>query len=128
MLCIAITHSEELVLSGSYIGTICATKITDGSLAFRLKHHSDMITCLSINSEDDIFAAGSTDCSVSIWSLDDFCLLNQIILNKAVMHMDISQDSTFLMLAFEDNRVGIRALTTGSEIHFLEVSLLNFFF
>ena len=105
------------------MGTICATRISDGSLAFRLKHHSEMITCISINAEDDIFAAGSTDCSVSIWSFDDFCLLNQIFLSKAVMHMDISQDSTFLMLAFEDNRVNIRALTTGSEVHYLEVSI-----
>lgn len=34
--------------------------------------------------------------------------------------MDISPDSTFLILACDDNRIHVRALTTGSDIHTLE--------
>uniref|UniRef100_T1K9I8 Anaphase-promoting complex subunit 4-like WD40 domain-containing protein n=1 Tax=Tetranychus urticae TaxID=32264 RepID=T1K9I8_TETUR len=120
VLCTAITHNEEYILSGSEIGAICVVRLDSGLLIGRLEHHRGMITCIKVNLEDDIFAAGSTDCSVSIWSLDTFCVLNQIFLPKAILHMDISMDSTFLMLALEDNKVHIRALTTGSEVHILQ--------
>ncbi|RWS20723.1 NACHT domain- and WD repeat-containing protein 1-like protein, partial [Leptotrombidium deliense] len=79
-----------------------------------------MVTCLSVNSGDDIFASGSTDGSVIVWSLEDFMVLNQMFLTKPVIHMDISMDSTFIMLSCDDNTVNIRALTTGSDVHCLK--------
>jgi WD40 repeat protein len=79
-----------------------------------------MITCLGVNSGDDVFVSGSTDCSIAIWSLETFCILNEITLHKPIMHMDISLDSTFLLLACEDNSVHVRALTTGTDVHCLQ--------
>ncbi|RWS11910.1 hypothetical protein B4U79_00657, partial [Dinothrombium tinctorium] len=120
VLCVAITKSEKYVLSGSEIGAICVAKSSNGSLLTRLEHHRGMVTCMTVNAEDDIFASGSTDASVIIWSLEDFMVLNQIFLSKPVLHMDISLDSTFLMLSCDDNSVDIRALTTGSDVHLLK--------
>lgn len=124
VLCTTITHSEEYILSGSEIGAVCVVRLETGHLVGRLEHHRGMITCIAVNSEDDIFATGSTDSSVTIWSLETFCVLNQIFLPKPILHMDISLDSTFLMLALENNKVHVRALTTGSEIHILQVNWL----
>ncbi|CAG2108763.1 unnamed protein product, partial [Medioppia subpectinata] len=120
VLCVVITHSEEIILSGSEIGAVCAVSLDSGTIVARLEHHKGMITCLGVNSGDDVFVTGSTDCSVAVWSLETFCILNEIQLNKPVLHMDISLDSTFLLLACEDNSVHVRALTTGTDVHCLK--------
>lgn len=120
MLCVSFTQSEKLVISGSEQGAIAVANVQSGQLIRRLEHHRGMVTCIKVNSGDDIFATASTDCCVSIWSLDSFVLLNVIYLPKPIYHMDISSDSTFIMMACDDNRVHIRALTTGSDIHCLE--------
>lgn len=115
-----ITHSEEMVLSGSEIGAVCAVSLDSGKILARLEHHKGMITCLNVNKGDDVFVTGSTDCSIAVWSLESFCILNEIILSKPILHMDISLDSTFLLLACEDNSVHVRALTTGTDVHCLK--------
>ena len=120
VLCVVISHSEEIILSGSEIGAVCAVNLVTGTIMARLEHHKGMITCLNVNSGDDVFVTGSTDCTVAVWSLETFCILNEIILSKPIMHMDISLDSTFLLLACEDNSVHVRALTTGSDVHCLK--------
>ncbi|XP_054166361.1 protein qui-1-like [Oppia nitens] len=120
VLCVVISHSEEVILSGSEIGAVCAISLDSGTILARLEHHKGMITCLCVNSGDDVFVTGSTDCTVAVWSLETFCILNEIILMKPIMHMDISLDSTFLLLACEDNSIHVRALTTGSNVHCLQ--------
>ena len=95
-------------------------RLDNGKLIARLEHHRGMITCLDVNSGDDVFVTGSTDCNVAVWSLETFTILNEIQLHKPVMHMDISLDSTFLLLSCEDNSVHVRALTTGTDVHCLQ--------
>lgn len=79
-----------------------------------------MVTCISINFGDDVLVSGSTDCTVVVWSLETFCILNEILLMRSVLHMDISLDSTFLLLSLDDNSLQIRALTTGTNVHALQ--------
>lgn len=94
--------------------------LLNGTLLSRLEHHKSMVTCLCINSGDDVLVSGSTDRTVVIWNLENFCILNEILLMRPVLHMDISLDSTFLLLSLDDNSLHLRALTTGTEIHSLQ--------
>ncbi|KAJ6216491.1 hypothetical protein RDWZM_007648 [Blomia tropicalis] len=122
VLCVTINHAETLVLSGSEVGTICAVNLRNGTLITRLEHHRGMVTCMGINAGDDVLVSGSTDRTVVVWSLDTFCILNEILLMRPVLHMDISLDSTFLLLSLDDNTLQVRALTTGTGVHTLHTT------
>lgn len=63
---------------------------------------------------------GSNDKTVCIWSLEDFALLNTITVSSAIYRMDISKDSTFIVLACEGQCLYVHSLTTGSEVHRLQ--------
>lgn len=41
---------------------------------------------------------------------------------RPVLHMDISLDSTFLLLSMDDNSLQVRALTTGTGVHTLQAA------
>lgn len=96
-----------------------------GNFFTKLDLHRSMITGICVNSNDDIFASCSTDGLVNISSLSDFCILNQIVISRPILHMDISLNSTFLMLSTDDNSVLICALSTGTQIHCIEVSSIQ---
>lgn len=116
------THNEELVLTGSQSGSICVHLLDSGNFITKLDLHRSMVTNILTNSSDDVFASCSTDGVVNITSLADFCTLNQIILSRPILKMDISLNSTFLMLSCDDNNIFICALSTGTQIHCIEVS------
>ena len=122
------THTEELILTGSASGSICVHLLDTGNFITKLDLHRSMVTGIIVNSSDDIFASCSTDGVVNISSLADFCMLNQIVLTRPILHMDVSLNSTFLMLSCDDNSVYICALSTGTQIHCIEVSGLFFIF
>lgn len=63
---------------------------------------------------------GSSDKTVCIWSLEDFALLNTITVSSAIYRMDISKDSTFIVLACDGQSLHVHSLTTGSEVHCLQ--------
>lgn len=112
--------SEQLILSGSENGVVAVVDLKTGMLKCKIIHHKGMVTSICVNDGNDVFAIGSTDCSVSVWSVANCSFLNQMFLPKPIFLMDISNDSTFLMVICEDNRIHIRALTTGTEIHCLD--------
>lgn len=116
------THNEELVLTGSQTGSICVHLLDSGNFITKLDLHRSMVTQICVNANDDVFASCSADGVVNISSLADFCMLNQIVLSRPILHMDISLNSTFLMLSCDDNNIFICALSTGTQIHCIEVS------
>lgn len=116
------THTEELVLTGSQSGSICVHLLDSGNFITKLDLHRSMVTQICVNANDDVFASCSVDGVVNISSLADFCTLNQIVLSRPILHMDISLNSTFLMLSCDDNNIFICALSTGTQIHCIEVS------
>lgn len=124
VLCVTINHAETFVISGSEAGAICVVNIRSGQLITRLEHHRGMVTCVHINAGDDVLVSGSTDRTVVVWSLETFCILNEMLLMRPVLHMDISLDSTFLLLSLDDNSLQVRALTTGTAVHALQPSSL----
>ncbi|EEC16318.1 conserved hypothetical protein [Ixodes scapularis] len=131
VLCVATTHSEDFVLSGSEIGVVVVARLDTGQLVQRLENHRGVVNAVAVNKGDDIFATASSDCTVCVWCLEDFTLLNSIALPSAIVRLCISSDSTFLLLACADNVVRVRSLTTGSDVHCLQgytgrVSTLSF--
>ncbi|XP_054724725.1 protein qui-1-like [Uloborus diversus] len=120
VLCVTSTHSEALVLSGSEIGAVVVASLETGLMLQKLEKHRGLISSVAVNSGDDIFATGSSDRTVCVWSLENFSLLNTILLPSGICRMDISLDSTFLVLACEDTSVHVRSLTTGTEVHPLQ--------
>lgn len=120
ILCVATTNSEDFVLSGSAIGVVVIARLDTGHLVERLENHRGVVSAVAVNRGDDIFATASSDCTVCVWCLEDFTLLNTITLPSPIQHMCISSDSTFLLLACEDNYVHVRSLTTGSDVHCLQ--------
>ncbi|XP_067120731.1 protein qui-1-like [Centruroides vittatus] len=119
VLSVTINHAETIVISGSETGVVIVAKLTTGEVIRRMECHKGAVTCISFNSEDDIFATGSYDRTICVWSLDDFLLLNTINISSSVSKMNISSDSTFLLVACTDNTVHVKSLTTGSDIHCL---------
>nr|XP_042901313.1 NACHT domain- and WD repeat-containing protein 1-like [Parasteatoda tepidariorum] len=117
--CLTTTHSEELIISGSDSGVVIISRLDSSQVVHKLENHRGVISTVAVNSGDDIFASASTDRCVCIWSLEDFSLLNTIHLTAPITHMDISWDSTFLLLACTDQSVHVRSLTTGSDVHCL---------
>lgn len=120
ILCVQVSPSEQLILSGSENGVVAVADLKTGMLRCKIIHHKGMVTSICVNDGNDVFTIGSTDCSVSIWSVSNCSFLNQMFLPKAIFLMDISSDSTFLMVVCEDNRIHIRALTTGTAVHCLD--------
>ncbi|XP_076368818.1 NACHT domain- and WD repeat-containing protein 1-like [Tachypleus tridentatus] len=120
VLCVATTNSETFVLSGSEVGVVIVARLDSGHVVQKLENHRGVINCVAVNSGDDIFVTGSSDCTVCIWCLEDFTLLNTITLTTSICKMELSRDSTFLLLGCEDNTVHVRSLTTGSDVHCLQ--------
>lgn len=123
----AFTHNEELILTGSVNGSICVHLLDTGNFITKLDLHRSMVTGIVVNASDDVFATCSADGIVNISSLTDFCILNQIVLSRPILHMDVSLNSTFLMLSCDDNTVFICALSTGTQIHCIEVKVFFIF-
>ncbi|GIY28466.1 putative wd40 domain protein [Caerostris darwini] len=117
--CLTTIHSEALIISGSDSGVVVVSRLYTGQVIHKLENHRGVISSVAVNSGDDVFASASTDRCVCVWSLEDFCLLNTIHLSAPITHMDISWDSTFLLVACTDHSVHVRSLTTGSDVHCL---------
>ncbi|GFY70831.1 NACHT domain-and WD repeat-containing protein 1 [Trichonephila inaurata madagascariensis] len=131
--CLHLTLSGRWLISGSKDSEIIIWEMETGSIAHKFSHHTSGVQCVtSIHSEALIISgsdsgvvvvsrlcSASTDRCVCIWSLEDFSLLNTIHLSSPITHMDISWDSTFLLLACTDHSVHVRSLTTGSDVHCL---------
>lgn len=56
---------------------------------------------------------------ICLWSLENFKLLNNIIIPSSINTVDISSDSVFLLAACDDEKLYLRSLATGTEIHTL---------
>ncbi|XP_065301006.1 protein qui-1-like isoform X1 [Dermacentor albipictus] len=131
VLCVTCTNAEDLVLSGSEIGVVVLARLDTGQLVQRLENHRGVVSAVAVNRGDDIFATASSDCTVCIWCLETFTLLNTLSVPAAVERLSISGDSTFLLLGCADQCVRVRSLTTGSDVHCLQgyagrVSALGF--
>lgn len=119
VLALATSLNNSLIVSGGEDSRILISSLLSGEVLVRLNHHRGPVTTICVNSATDVLISGSSDGTVSLWNLDNFRFLNRIILPSPVTMLDVSTDSVFLLVVCEDQKLYLRSLATGTEIHTL---------
>ncbi|KAI4490814.1 hypothetical protein M0804_003758 [Polistes exclamans] len=111
--------NNSIIVSGGEDSSIIATSLLTGKVLVKIDHHRGPVTAIRVDSAGEVLVSGSTDGKVCLWSLETFTLLNSISLPSPVANLDVSADSVFLLAACEDQKLYLRSLATGTEIHTL---------
>lgn len=111
--------NNSVIVSGGEDSRIIATSLLTGEVLMKVDHHRGPVTTIRVDSAGEVLVSGSVDGTVCLWSLESFSLLNSIILPSPVVMLDVSADSVFLLAACEDQKLYLRSLATGTEIHTL---------
>ena len=72
---------KHILIYGIGNGTIVLFNVEDYSIVTKLQAHADLIEALSIYDIDSelYLASGSRDCTVKIWSLDDYKMTKSLL-------------------------------------------------
>ncbi|EFN73134.1 Uncharacterized WD repeat-containing protein alr3466 [Camponotus floridanus] len=111
--------NNSVIVSGGEDSRIIATSLLTGEVLMKVDHHRGPVTTIRVDSAGEVLVSGSVDGTVCLWSLESFSLLNSITLPSPVVMLDVSADSVFLLAACEDQKLYLRSLATGTEIHTL---------
>ncbi|XP_072745526.1 protein qui-1 [Anoplolepis gracilipes] len=111
--------NNSVIVSGGEDSRIIATSLLTGEVLMKVDHHRGPVTTIRVDSAGEVLVSGSVDGTVCLWSLESFSLLNSIILPSPVIMLDVSADSVFLLAACEDQKLYLRSLATGTNIHTL---------
>ncbi|EFN75451.1 Uncharacterized WD repeat-containing protein alr3466 [Harpegnathos saltator] len=111
--------NNSVIVSGGEDSRIIATSLLTGEVLMKVDHHRGPVTTIRVNSAGEVLVSGSADSTVCLWSLESFTLLNSIVLPSPVAMLDVSADSVFLLAACENQKLYLRSLATGTEIHTL---------
>ncbi|XP_034933773.1 NACHT domain- and WD repeat-containing protein 1 [Chelonus insularis] len=109
--------NNSVIVSGGEDSRIIATSLLNGQVLMKVDHHRGPVTTVKVDSAGDVLISGSADSTVCLWSLENFQLLNTISLPSPVAILDVSVDSVFLLAVCEDDKLYLRSLATGTEIH-----------
>ncbi|KAG7212794.1 hypothetical protein KM043_013053 [Ampulex compressa] len=112
--------NNSIIISGGEDSRIIITSLLTGEVLMRVDHHRGPVTAIRVDSTEEVLVSGSTDGTVCLWSLESFSLLNSIELTSPITMLDVSADSVFLLAACEDEKLYLRSLATGTEIHTLK--------
>ncbi|CAK9825608.1 Protein qui-1 [Anthophora retusa] len=118
VLCLTSALKNSVIVSGGEDARIIVTSLS-GDVLVKVDHHRGPVNSICVDSAGEILVSGSSDCTVCLWCLVRFELLKSILLPSAVTMLDVSSDSMFLLVACEDQKLYLRSLATGSEIHTL---------
>ena len=119
VLCLTSALKNSVIVSGGEDSRIIATSLLTGDVLIKVDHHRGPVNSILVDSAGEILVSGSSDCTVCLWCLVRFTLLKSIVLPSAVTMLDVSADSVFLLAACEDQKLYLRSLATGTEIHTL---------
>lgn len=111
--------NNSVIVSGGEDSRIIATSLLTGEVLMRVDHHRGPVTAVRVDAAGEVLVSGSVDGTVCLWSLETFTLLNSIPLPSPVIKLDVSEDSVFLLAVCEDQKMYLRSLATGTEIHTL---------
>lgn len=114
-----LTPNLPLSISGGEDSRIIVTSLLTGDVLIKVDHHRGPVKSIRVDSAGEILVSGSSDCTVCLWCLEKFTLLKSIVLPSAVTVLDVSADSVFLLAACEDQKLYLRSLATGTEVHTL---------
>ncbi|XP_076235892.1 protein qui-1 [Calliopsis andreniformis] len=110
---------NSVIVSGGEDSRIIVTSLLTGEVLIKVDHHRGPVTSIRVDSAGEILVSGSADCTVCLWCLERFTLLKSIVLPSPVTMLDVSADSVFLLAACENQKLYLRSLATGTEIHTL---------
>lgn len=119
VLCLTSAIKNPMIISGGEDSRIIVTSLLTGDVLIKVDHHRGPVNSIRIDSTGEFLVTGSSDCTVCLWCLDGFSLLRSTVLPSPVTMIDISADSVFLLAACEDQKLYLRCLATGTEIHTL---------
>ncbi|XP_043276918.1 NACHT domain- and WD repeat-containing protein 1 isoform X2 [Venturia canescens] len=111
--------NNSVIVSGGEDSRIIATSLLTGEVLMKVDHHRGPVTAVRVDAAGEVLVSGSSDSTVCLWSLENFTLLNSILLPSPIVMLDVSADSVFLLAACEDHQLYLRSLATGTEIHTL---------
>ncbi|XP_017797968.1 PREDICTED: NACHT domain- and WD repeat-containing protein 1 [Habropoda laboriosa] len=118
VLCLTSALKNSVIVSGGEDARIIVTSLT-GDVHIKVDHHRGPVNSICVDSAGEILVSGSSDRTVCLWCLVKFELLKSIVLPTAVTMLDVSSDSMFLLVACKDQKLYLRSLATGTEIHTL---------
>ncbi|XP_063968859.1 protein qui-1-like [Lytechinus pictus] len=119
--CVSVTPDCQRVISGALDGLVRVFNIEDGELVWNLTGSLESLVSVKSNKYSNILIAASADCKVRTWSLRDFSQLNVIEGQGGIMtHMTVSGDDMFFLRSYEDSRLNMSCLVTGTFVHTLE--------
>jgi len=119
VLTLTMALNNSIIVSGGEDSRIIATSLLTGEVLMKVDHHRGPVTTIRVDSAGEVLVSGSADGTVCLWSLESFSFLNSIALPSPVAMLDVSADSVFLLVACEDQKLYLRSLATGTEIHTL---------
>nr|XP_033185449.1 uncharacterized WD repeat-containing protein all2124-like [Bombus vancouverensis nearcticus] len=119
VLCLTSALKNSVIVSGGEDSRIIVTSLLTGDVLIKVDHHRGPVKSIRVDSAGEILVSGSSDCTVCLWCLERFTLLKSIVLPSAVTVLDVSADSVFLLAACEDQKLYLRSLATGTEVHTL---------
>ncbi|KAH8331425.1 hypothetical protein KR074_003123 [Drosophila pseudoananassae] len=112
--------NNTLIISSSEDATIAITDLASGKLRYRITYHRGPVTGILVAGACDVLISASHDRSICVWNLENFSLLNTMLMSSPVLRIDISWNSVFLLALCEDNALYVRTLATGKELHTLK--------
>ncbi|XP_053995458.1 protein qui-1 [Hylaeus anthracinus] len=119
VLCLTTALTNFVIVSGGEDSRIIVTSLQNGEVLTRVDHHRGPVNSIRVDSAGEILVSGSSDCTVCLWCLKKFTMLKCIVLPSPVTMLDVSADSVFLLAVCEDQKLYLRSLATGTEIHTL---------
>ncbi|XP_017765803.1 PREDICTED: NACHT domain- and WD repeat-containing protein 1 [Eufriesea mexicana] len=119
VLCLTSALKNSVIVSGGEDSRIIITSLLNGNVLIKVDHHRGPVNSIRVDSAGEILVSGSSDYTVCLWCLMKFTLLKCIELPSAVTMLDVSADSVFLLAACEDQKLYLRSLATGTDIHTL---------
>ncbi|XP_032571228.1 NACHT domain- and WD repeat-containing protein 1 isoform X1 [Drosophila sechellia] len=117
---VAAGANNTLIISSSEDASIAITDLASGKLRHRITHHRGPVSGIVVAGACDVLISGGIDRTICVWDLDNFALLNTMQMTSAVLRIDISWNSVFLLALCEDNALYVRTLATGKELHTLK--------
>ncbi|XP_060516204.1 protein qui-1 [Cylas formicarius] len=119
VLCITSALNNSVIISGGEDSSIIISSLGTGKLVTKIDHHRGPVTAIKVTSHGDIMVSGSKDCKVCLWSLNNYALLNTMTFCSPLQILDVSADSIFLAVCCKDNKIYIKTLATGTDVHTL---------
>ncbi|XP_030746307.1 NACHT domain- and WD repeat-containing protein 1 [Sitophilus oryzae] len=117
VLCITSALNNSVIISGGEDSSIIISSLGTGRVVTKIDHHRGPVTAIKVTSHGDIMVSGSKDGKVCLWSLNNYSLLNTIMITSPVQMLDVSMDCIWLVACCKDNKVYIKTVATGTDVH-----------